>query len=395
MTHTADIVVAGAGHNSLITAAYLAKAGYECLVLDARADTRRRRRDRGAARSRLQDRLVLHGPHDHPREPAAHERRARPTRRLRARVPRARPRRARRLPGRGAADDVARPRPHLRGDRPLLGDGRRRVPAPHLRVRRGEGHLRARARNAARLRALARGDAARAPARAHLAAAQRDLGVGRDPARVRGSPRPGVHALAGVPDARPRGRRGLRRQRLLDRLRPPGAQLVRPARRVRRAHGRAHALPRGPRLHRALQPPGVPARPRGRALHGRRDGRRRALLGEARGALDDPREAPRRDGAARRVGRGVRLRSRHLRRRDVRHGLLPRHRRGAGVPDPGRPAGGGVGGHRRLAGGGARSRAGGARPAALRRGRTVAARGHADARRPRPRAGRVITRSSC
>jgi phytoene dehydrogenase-like protein len=36
MDHTADIVVAGAGHNSLITAAYLAKAGYQCLVLDAR-----------------------------------------------------------------------------------------------------------------------------------------------------------------------------------------------------------------------------------------------------------------------------------------------------------------------------------------------------------------------
>ena len=35
MTTTADIVVAGAGHNSLITAAYLAKAGYECLILDA------------------------------------------------------------------------------------------------------------------------------------------------------------------------------------------------------------------------------------------------------------------------------------------------------------------------------------------------------------------------
>ena len=30
MTQTADIVVAGAGHNSLITAAYLAVAGYEC-----------------------------------------------------------------------------------------------------------------------------------------------------------------------------------------------------------------------------------------------------------------------------------------------------------------------------------------------------------------------------
>ncbi len=37
MTQTADVVVAGGGHNSLISAAYLAKAGYECLVLDARA----------------------------------------------------------------------------------------------------------------------------------------------------------------------------------------------------------------------------------------------------------------------------------------------------------------------------------------------------------------------
>ena len=36
MSESADVVVAGAGHNSLITAAYLAKAGYECLVLDAR-----------------------------------------------------------------------------------------------------------------------------------------------------------------------------------------------------------------------------------------------------------------------------------------------------------------------------------------------------------------------
>ena len=36
MTYDADIVVAGAGHNSLLTACYLAKAGYRCLVLDAR-----------------------------------------------------------------------------------------------------------------------------------------------------------------------------------------------------------------------------------------------------------------------------------------------------------------------------------------------------------------------
>lgn len=32
----ADVVVAGAGHNSLITSCYLAKAGYQCVVLDAR-----------------------------------------------------------------------------------------------------------------------------------------------------------------------------------------------------------------------------------------------------------------------------------------------------------------------------------------------------------------------
>jgi len=32
-----DVVVAGAGHNSLVAAAYLAKAGYRCLVLEGRA----------------------------------------------------------------------------------------------------------------------------------------------------------------------------------------------------------------------------------------------------------------------------------------------------------------------------------------------------------------------
>jgi phytoene dehydrogenase-like protein len=35
MNHEADFVVAGAGHNSLITAAYLARAGYEVTVLEA------------------------------------------------------------------------------------------------------------------------------------------------------------------------------------------------------------------------------------------------------------------------------------------------------------------------------------------------------------------------
>jgi phytoene dehydrogenase-like protein len=36
MAESADFVIAGAGHNSLITAAYLARAGYDVLVLDAR-----------------------------------------------------------------------------------------------------------------------------------------------------------------------------------------------------------------------------------------------------------------------------------------------------------------------------------------------------------------------
>ncbi len=35
MAETYDVVVAGAGHNSLITAAYAAKAGFRVLVLEA------------------------------------------------------------------------------------------------------------------------------------------------------------------------------------------------------------------------------------------------------------------------------------------------------------------------------------------------------------------------
>ena len=37
MTPAADVVVAGGGHNALVAAAYLTKAGFTCLVLDARA----------------------------------------------------------------------------------------------------------------------------------------------------------------------------------------------------------------------------------------------------------------------------------------------------------------------------------------------------------------------
>src|ERR671937_1883564 len=37
MSENADIVVAGAGHNSLVAAAYAAKAGFEVLVVEARS----------------------------------------------------------------------------------------------------------------------------------------------------------------------------------------------------------------------------------------------------------------------------------------------------------------------------------------------------------------------
>ena len=86
---------------------------------------RRRRGHRGAAAAGLQARLVLDRPYADPDQPAAGPRRARPARRARARVHRARPGRARRLPGRRVADDVARSRAHVRGDRALLAPTRR------------------------------------------------------------------------------------------------------------------------------------------------------------------------------------------------------------------------------------------------------------------------------
>src|SRR5438876_5749493 len=35
VSETFDVVVAGAGHNSLVAAAYVAKAGFRCVVLEA------------------------------------------------------------------------------------------------------------------------------------------------------------------------------------------------------------------------------------------------------------------------------------------------------------------------------------------------------------------------
>jgi hypothetical protein len=73
-----DVVVARAGHNSLVTAAYLAKAGLRCLVLGGPGDDRRQHRDRRAHSSRLPARLLLHRSQSHPGKPNAPFRRVEP-----------------------------------------------------------------------------------------------------------------------------------------------------------------------------------------------------------------------------------------------------------------------------------------------------------------------------
>src|SRR5215207_7364028 len=267
MTHTADIVVAGAGHNSLITAAYLARAGYECLVLDARPIS-----GGGAATEELL------GP-------------------------------GYRIDSCSTGHTIIRVNPLLVDDELGLHadyglEYLEPDPVGHVAFPDGEQLTmwldldrtyeeiaRFSERHAAGLRPVARGAAARPPARAHLAATERDLGVGRDQARVQRPPRPGVHGLAGVPDARPGRRRGVGRQRLLDHLRTAGSKLVDSARRLGSADRRAHALPRGPRLDGARGQAGLAARHRERTLRRRGDGRRRALHGRPRRALDDSRQA--------------------------------------------------------------------------------------------------------
>ena len=61
MSETADIVVAGAGHNSLITAAYLAKAGYDVLGVGRAPCCWRRCLFGRAAFARIPDRFLRPG----------------------------------------------------------------------------------------------------------------------------------------------------------------------------------------------------------------------------------------------------------------------------------------------------------------------------------------------
>ena len=183
---TADVVVAGAGHNSLVTAAYLAVSGREVVVLDSRAIP-----GGGAATEELlgpgyRIDSCSTGHTLIQTNPLLTRGRAGAQGALRARVPRPRPVRARRLPGRPPADRVDGPRPHGRGDRAVLARRRRRLPPAAGRVRRGQAHLRRGHVQPARLRPAGRAAPARAPEGQRVAAPPRAERLGRDPARVRG-----------------------------------------------------------------------------------------------------------------------------------------------------------------------------------------------------------------
>ena len=134
----------------------------------------------------------------------------------------------------------------------------------------------------------------------------------------------------------------------------------------------------------ALRPARHRARARGRPLHGRRHRGRRALPRPPGGPLDDPRQAARRDGPGRGVGRRLPRRGRHLRRRHLLVRAVLRDDRGARAARAGRDPDRGLGRCRRLARG--RAPGGARRPRGQAPARALAADRDADARRPLARA---------
>ena len=374
----AQIVVAGAGHNSLITAAYLALAGYSVVVLDARAIP-----GGGAASEELlgpgyvidscstghtliqtnplllDDELGLrdrYGLEYLEPDPFAHVAFPDGTH-LTAWLDRER-----------TIEEIARfSKADARGLR-----------AAARRVRRGQAHLRRRDVHAGRLRAVA-GAAPRRPP--DLAAPARDERVGRDPPSLRGRAHPGVPAVAGLPDARAGRLRRLRPARVLARVRPPAALVDDPARRVGRADRRAGALHRRARRRRCC----ATAASTRLLLSG---GRCRGVETEdgerftASEAVVSTIHVKHLLEMRRRLGRGLPLRRRDVRRRRVGDGDLHGGAGAAGL------RGRRLGGLRRA--GGVPARRDRVRPRAarrpLRRGSGVAARRDADARRPVARA---------
>ena len=382
-----QIVVAGAGHNSLITAAYLAIAGYSVVVLDSRPIP-----GGGAASEELlgpgyvidscstghtliqtnplllDDELGLRGRYGleylQP-DPFAHVAFPDGTH-LTTWLDRSR-----------TVEEIAR----------FSSDDARayeRLLDEYDEVK----HIFAAAQfTPGRVRSVARAAAGRAPARVDLAAAAGDERVGRDPARVLRRAHPGVPALAGLPDARAGRLRRVRAARVLARVRSPAALVDDPARRLGRADGCSGALHRGARRHGAVRAARGAAAGLRRALPGRRDRGRRVVHGQRGRRVHHPRQAPAGDGAGERVGRGLPLRRGDVRRGRVGDGGLHGGFGAARVRDAGRAALGGLGRARGLPARRHRVRARAARRP-LRRGPGVGARGDAHARRSESRPGR-------
>ncbi len=300
---SADIVVAGAGHNSLLTACYLAKAGYRCVVLDARSIP-----GGGAATEELL------------------------------------------LPGFGI-DTCATGHTMIRVNPALLHDelgliadyGLRYVePDPVEQVAFPDGEQFTmwldRERTIEEVARFSRDDAAAYrrllddydevkalfsrwqftpvgygpsleemladhPRGTDLGAAPPALGGRGGPARVHQPARPGVPALDGLPGVPAAGHTRFRRAALPADVRPPAAQLVDPGRRVGEPHRGDDRVPGGPRQHHPVRPPGSPAAGGGRPLHRRGDRRRRAVPGRHGRGVHDPRQAPAGHGAGRGCGR--------------------------------------------------------------------------------------------
>ena len=199
MTDRFDIVVAGAGHNSLVAAAYLSKAGYRCLVLEGRSVL---------GGNVVTEELTLPGfRHDFcgtahvilQDSPMMRERRAR-ARRLRARIHPSRDRLPRAVSRRQLAHAVPRHRTHHRAVRQVLQEGRRRLPAHDRRIRRDQAAVRCRVLHADRLRQADQRPAQRASRRPQMAAPPGAVGLGDHPRQLRGRSLPLLHAVDGVPD---------------------------------------------------------------------------------------------------------------------------------------------------------------------------------------------------
>ena len=194
-----DVVVAGAGHNSLIAAAYLAKAGYRCLVLEGRPVVGGncvteeltlpgfQHEPCGTAHVVIQDSPMLRN--DELGLP-----------RLRTGIHSSRDRGARSVPGWHLSDAVPRHRPNVRRVRQVLQEGCRRVSAHDRRLRRGQADLRRRLLHADRLGQAGQRAPRRTSRRQAVAAPHCDVGLGYHPRQFRGRSLPLVHAVDGVPD---------------------------------------------------------------------------------------------------------------------------------------------------------------------------------------------------